>query len=255
MDSWLYKRDISGVDPSGLERSFLPTLFDKYIDATNELVRKGFKECTPLYLLNKVSTVVYLLEGLLDTMTGEKKTNDILENLFIFCVVWAFGGPMISDKSKDYRKYFNEAFQSSFSGRFPKDLSCFDCVWSFSEDTFVEWTSRVPAYVPIPIGGGQGETPFTSLFVPTADTVRLTFLMDTLARKGKHAMLVGSGSGKTSIVNQYLGSLDKDTDGFVTGTINMSYYTDSKRLQQEIELPIDKVLYQYLDHDGFICPL
>jgi dynein heavy chain len=53
-------------------------------------------------------------------------------------------------------------------------------------------------------------------------------------------MLVGSGSGKTSVINQYLNSLDKDVDGFVTGNINMSYYTDSKRLQQEIELPIDK---------------
>lgn len=53
-------------------------------------------------------------------------------------------------------------------------------------------------------------------------------------------MLVGSGSGKTSLISQYLSSLDKDTDGFLTNVINMSYYTDSKRLQQELELPIDK---------------
>jgi len=53
-------------------------------------------------------------------------------------------------------------------------------------------------------------------------------------------MLVGSGSGKTSVISQYLGTLDKDVDGFLTTNINMSYYTDSKRLQQEIELPIDK---------------
>jgi dynein heavy chain len=53
-------------------------------------------------------------------------------------------------------------------------------------------------------------------------------------------MLVGSGSGKTAIINQYLGSLDKDVDGFLSTTINMSYFTDSKRLQQELELPIDK---------------
>ena len=53
-------------------------------------------------------------------------------------------------------------------------------------------------------------------------------------------MLVGSGSGKTSIINQYLESLDKDVDGFLTMTINMSYYTDSKRIQNEIELNIEK---------------
>ena len=86
----------------------------------------------------------------------------------------------------------------------------------------------------------QGETPFTALFVPTVDTVRLSFLMDLLARKSRHVMLVGSGSGKTSVISQYLNTLDKDVDGFITANINMSYYTDSKRLQQELELPIDK---------------
>jgi Ni2+-binding GTPase involved in maturation of urease and hydrogenase len=52
---------------------------------------------------------------------------------------------------------------------------------------------------------------------------------DMLARRSRHVMLVGSGSGKTSVINQYLDSLDKDTDGFLTSTINMSYYTDSNR--------------------------
>ncbi len=94
----------------------------------------------------------------------------------------------------------------------------------------MEWNTKVPTYRAIPIGGGPGETAFTQLFVPTADTVRLTFLLDTLARKSRHIMLVGSGSGKTSIINQYLQSLDKDVDGFLTTSINMSYFTDSKRL-------------------------
>ena len=104
------------------------------------------------------------------------------------------------------------------------------------------WFTQVPEYVPVAIGAraDQGETPFTALFVPTVDTVRLSFLMDLLARKSRHVMLVGSGSGKTSVISQYLGTLDKDVDGFITANINMSYYTDSKRLQQELELPIDK---------------
>jgi len=104
----------------------------------------------------------------------------------------------------------------------------------------VEWVTKVPTYTPVPIGGGPGETPFSQLFVPTSDTVRLTYLMDILARRGRYCMLVGSGSGKTSIISQYLNSLDKDADGFLTNTINMSYYTDSRRLQGDLELPIDK---------------
>ena len=238
--SWMQKREVQGIDATGHEKAVLPGLFDKYVDATSDLVRRGYKECTPMYLLNKVSTIIYLLEGLLETIPYEKKSTDVIESLFLFALMWAFGGPMVVDKGGDCRKMFSEAFASQFGQKFPKERLCFDYVWSTDTDSFVEWSTKVPTYQPIPIGSGSGETPFTQLFVPTSDTVRLTYLMNLLARKGRHCMLVGSGSGKTSVINQYLGSLDKDADGFLTTTINMSYYTDSKRFQQELELPIDK---------------
>lgn len=240
VDSWLGRRDLSGSDPSGIEKSTLPGLFDKYIDATNESVRKGFKECTPMYLLNKVSTIVYLMEGLLETVPYEKKGAEVIENLFVFALMWAFGGPMIVDKAGDFRKNFNEVFSSIHGSKFPKDKMCFEYLWSFDTDEWVEWSTKVPEYQPIPIGTGPGETSFNQLFVCTSDTVRLTYLMNMLSRKSRHCMLVGSGSGKTSVINQYIHSLDKDTDGFLTTNVSMSYYTDSKRLQQELELPIDK---------------
>ena len=240
VESWMQKRELIGTDPSGAERNILPGLFDKYIDATAEMIRKGHKEYFPLFLLNKVSTVIYLLEGLLESIPYDGKKPEIIENVFIFAIMWAFGGPMIVDKQADYRKVFSERLVETFGQKFPKDRQCFDYFWSFNDDSFVEWGSKVPKYTPIPIGGGPGETPFSQLFVPTADSVRLTFLIDSLVRKGRHCMLVGCGSGKTSLINQYLHSLDKDADGLLSANISMSYYTDSKRLQTELELPIDK---------------
>jgi len=54
-------------------------------------------------------------------------------------------------------------------------------------------------------------------------------------------MFVGiAGSGKTAIVNNYLSGLDKDADKLLSVTINMNYYMDSAKLQQDLELPIDK---------------
>jgi len=54
----------------------------------------------------------------------------------------------------------------------------------------------VPKYVPLAIGGGPGETAFSQLTVPTVDTVRLTFLIDLLAKRRRHVMLVGTaGTG------------------------------------------------------------
>jgi hypothetical protein len=58
--------------------------------------------------------------------------------------------------------------------------------------------------------------------------VRLTFLMNTLARKHRQVMLVGTaGTGKTAIALEYLRSLNKDVDKLMYTSINMSYFTDS----------------------------
>ena len=240
LDSWLLKRDIDGLDPTGSEKQLLSGFFDKYIDSMTEVVRRNFKECTEMYILNKISTIVYMLEGLLEEIPLDKRNTEVLENQFIFALMWAFGGPMIIDKGGDFRKKFSDETALLFQNKFPKEGLCFDYVWDFEEDNWVEWSTKVPEYTPIPIGGGPGETPFSQLFVASSDTVRMTYLMNMLARRGRHVMLVGSGSGKTSIIETYMASLDKDADGFFTNTINMSYYTDSKRLQGEIELMIDK---------------
>ena len=54
-------------------------------------------------------------------------------------------------------------------------------------------------------------------------------------------MLVGTaGTGKTATINKYLNGLDKDTDGLLSYSIVMSYFTDSAKLQVDLELPIDK---------------
>lgn len=49
--------------------------------------------------------------------------------------MWAFGGPMVVDKSGDHRKAFNETFASAFGQKFPKDKPCFDYMWSMQVST------------------------------------------------------------------------------------------------------------------------
>ena len=240
VESWLSKRVEDGIDPNGSDRTLISGFFDKYIEAMQDIVRRSFKECTYIYILNKICTIVYLLEALIEDIPFDKKNNETMENTFVFCIMWAFGGPMIVDKAADFRKKFSEETALLFGNRFPKEGQCFDYVWDYELDNWSEWHNSIPEYVPIPIGGGSGETPFSNLFVSTSDTVRMTYLMNKLARKGRHVMLIGSGSGKTSVINQYINGLDKDADGILTNVINMSYFTDSARLQEELELPIDK---------------
>jgi len=223
------------------EKSYLPGLFDRYVEPLVEMTRRGDKEVTSIKLMNKVTTVIYLLEGLLPTIPEEKLNQESLELLFAFCAMWAFGGPMIVDKSGDYRKKFSEDFASQFGAKFPKEGECFDYFYDAEAGEFGLWATKVPAYVPVNIGNKVGEAPFSTLFVETVETVRMTFLVDTLTRNGKYSMFVGNaGTGKTGIIKNYLDSLDKDADGIIAKNINMSYYTTSFTLQQELEGYIDK---------------
>jgi len=235
VETWVQRRK------NTTEKNFLPSLFDRYVEALVEMTRRGYKEVTSIRLINKVSTIIYLLEGLLPTIPEDKISSETIEMVFTFSAMWAFGGPMIIDKSGDYRKKFSEDFASTFGAKFPKDGLCFDYFYDAASGEHVHWQSEVPKHVPVPIGNGSGQSPFNSLFVETVETARMTFLLNTLARNGKYAMFVGpAGTGKTEIIKNFLGSLDKETDGIISKNIVMSYYTSSFSLQQEIEGYIDK---------------
>ncbi|KAL7443397.1 hypothetical protein ACHAXH_005661 [Discostella pseudostelligera] len=235
VETWVQGRENS------TEKNNLPSLFDKYVDTLVEMTRTSYKEVTPVRLINKVSTIIYLLEGLLPLVRDGKMTPETIEMVFVFSAVWAFGGPMIINQSGDYRKKFSEDFAATFGAKFPKEGLCFDYFYDPKSGEHVNWQTMVPTHPPVSIGTRPGQTPFNELFVETVETVRITYLIDKLARNGKYAMLVGStGTGKTEIIKNYLGSLDKEIDGILSKNIVMSYYTSSSTLQSELEGYIDK---------------
>lgn len=263
VESWIADRSDEA------EKTFLPVLFEKYVDPVADIMRKGFKQVVPVRLINQVSTICYLLEGLLPLLVPEKKTQEVVEVVFVFCATWAFGGPLTTDKSVDYRKNFHELWMSMFSSlsegssgtrssgtatssapatsntsssttttgiRYPKEGLCFDYFYNAETNDLEHWSAKVPKYVPQCIG--QHDSPFNAIVVSTMDTVRIRFLIDTLVSRQRPAMLVGgSGTGKTTILKKYLREID---EGMIHSIINMNYYTDSFKLQQQLESPIDK---------------
>ncbi|KDO31249.1 hypothetical protein SPRG_03866 [Saprolegnia parasitica CBS 223.65] len=233
MESWVARRD------EEIERTYLPGLFDKYIEATLEMTRKGFKQVSPVRIINQVSTICYLLEGLFAEIPAEKKTQEVIECVFVFCATWAFGGPFIVDKSVDYRKNFNELWNATFTAvKYPKEGTCFDYFYNVETNEFEHWSSRVPKYTPTPIGNAVSDTPFSTIVISTIDSVRLTRLVEILVNRQRPVLLVGgAGTGKTTILKTFCRSLDED---MLHTCINMNYYTDSFKLQQQLEQVIDK---------------
>ena len=73
VETWLADREKAEL-MTQIEAQNLLGLFDKYVDSTAAMTRKGFKKCTPIYLMNQVQTTVYLLEAQFDAAAGVEQT-------------------------------------------------------------------------------------------------------------------------------------------------------------------------------------
>ena len=65
--------------------------------------------------------------------------------------------------------------------------------------SMVSWESKVPSFTYMPDS-------FSSLFVPTVDTTRLTYFLDTLVDKKHYVMFVGN-TGETQSVSGSLAAM------------------------------------------------
>ena len=153
---------------------------------------------------------------------------------FVFAVIWAFGGAALVDKSVDTRKDFSDFFKRVFTTiKFPKEGHVFDYYpdpktarWWRGAECVPEFHAPEDAYL------------VTKVFVPTVDTVSLSFVVDLLVARQKPVLLVGTaGTGKTVTVNNYLHSMGEN---MLYCNINLNYYTDAKSLQSQMEGHVDK---------------
>ena len=104
---------------------------------------------TPCLIINNVSTIMFLLEGLLGPIPDDKKTQEVIENYFQFAAVWAFGGPQVVDKQTDFRSKFSEEFTSAFVTKYPKEGLVFDYFYDHTTNEYLHWSTKVPTYTPI----------------------------------------------------------------------------------------------------------
>ncbi len=222
-------------------KTLLPGFFDKYIDHLYDQMRRSYKHVTKINLINMVFTVCRLLEGYLDTTAT--LSADVVEAIFAQCVMWGFGGALILDKNADHRRNFSDIFTAmTGSIKYPKESKeslCFDYYLDIPNAELRPWTTKVPTFVPVPIGSGPGDTMFNNILVQTVDTVRLSHLLSQLHTRDYAVMFVGvAGTGKTAILKDYLKSLDSEKH--VTDIITANYYMDCVAIQLAIEGPIDK---------------
>lgn len=232
VDSWIENLEVAEVKP------LLTTMFSKYVDKSLEHCRRNFKTVVPIPAVSQVQAICKILEGILPRESHPGQANNIdkklLEYQFVFACVWAFGASMLVDKVYDYRAEFSKWWTSEFkSVPFPENGLVFDYYVDDRTCSLLPWTDRVSSFAYANDGN------FANLFVPTVETTRLTYFLDSLVANKHYVMFVGtSGTGKTAIMRDKLKNMDPESMGFYT--INMNSFSDAPSLQVIMEQPLEK---------------
>ncbi|XP_022081686.1 dynein gamma chain, flagellar outer arm-like [Acanthaster planci] len=203
----------------------LQKAFNKTMDAVVNFVLYETRPLVPVCEVGLFKMCLGLLTAMLNEhveIGGELH----IERLFLFCLIWSFGGLL---EGSD-RKNFSDLLRTLTSALpdYDHDISVFDYYVDESGE-WDPWLSRVP------------EVTYTSdthdllgeIFVETVDTIRCRVILEFANLSNMHVLLVGPpGSGKTAMINDFINTLDPSYQ--VTKRLVFSGASTASQLQQFI---------------------
>ncbi|CAE8702622.1 unnamed protein product, partial [Polarella glacialis] len=195
-------------------------------------IRTSCVQLAPIVDVNAVISLTRLYETFaprIDIEAQGEKAADTMERIFVFALVWSLGGSI----TEDSRPTFDQAIRET-ENFFPASQTVYEYGFNFDKVEFALWEERLPnPFRP------QDGMPFHKIIVPTVDTTRNMFILNSLNSKNFHTLLVGcTGTGKTIAVQQAIAGLDEQA--WTSLTINMSAMTSAEKTQEIIESKIEK---------------
>jgi len=224
VDSWIDKKKDAEL------RAYLDELFYKWIRPLLETKRKFCKELVPCNNVNLVISLCKVLDALNAVEAGLKfddppKSDEywlLLEKWFAFALLWSVGATV----TEESRKLIDSKFRD-IESFFPAN-NVYDYYINAEKSDWTPWEEKLTSVWKPP-----ANTPFHKLIVPTVDTYRNRYILQTLLKAKAQILVVGqTGTGKTAIINSLLGSLDDTYSSFY---LNFSAQTTSAKTQEIIE--------------------
>lgn len=232
------------------EQEVLMKLFNKYVPACIDLVMEGMfegqfvgdplKRIIPVTPLSMVSQLCALLDTQLPDI--KQPMDGLVEAIFIHCLTWSIGATLVETdriKFSDAVKKLSELPQIHSStpialGNIPgSEKSLYDYHFDMTQNLWVSWSSYVPEY------HHDKNVPFYDILVPTADTIRHTWLLEKLVTFKKPVLFVGDvGTSKTVTMQNFLKGLAPDRNLLLN--MNFSSRTRSIDVQRNLEANVEK---------------
>ena len=182
-----------------------------------------------------------------------------LEALFIFTLVWSIGGLIHDQDRTNFDLYLRElsglplksgisVAETISSSHLPGGMitasggstlgaqqtsTLYDFYFDLKHNYWCPWSQFVKPYTP------PSDGRFSSIIVATLDTVRNSWLLDTMMRNDRNVLFIGeSGNAKTTIAKSFLNSLSPDQ--YITLGLNFSSRTMSIDIQVALEDNLDR---------------
>ncbi|XP_047438259.1 dynein axonemal heavy chain 1 [Mugil cephalus] len=232
-------------------------LFARFLQDAITFVRTSVKEVITSLDSNLACSLLKLMDcffspfSVKENLPPQKKLNrlkELIEPWFFFSLVWSVGATGDAASSQRFSVWLrNKMAEEQIQLCFPAeglvyDYRLDDAGISYSGDDeedgerqvqWVSWMKNAQNVVITP------ETNYADIIVPTADTVRMSFLMDMLLTNKKPVLCIGpTGTGKTLTMSDKL--LKKMPDEYITHFIMFSARTSANQTQDYIDSKLDK---------------
>eukprot|EP01042_Synura_sphagnicola_P000546 gene546-588_t len=156
-------------------KTFLKDLFEKWVGKTLKFKELHCHEPVKISDFNAVISLCSLFEALSKSESSFKKETlgadyfSVAEKLFVFALTWTIGGALDEGSRKKL-----SACIADIDSIAPVANTVYDFYVDVAKNDFNEWASKVPNWRPLK------NMTFHDMIVPTVDTVRNSFVVDTL---------------------------------------------------------------------------
>ena len=253
MECWL-----NTIPLSLPQKSMVTKLFDWAIPPALEFISSSCREAVATSLINMVVSLMNLIVCQIDVFGSAftKELDDVsspvqdiwIVSAFLFGCIWSLGGNLDAKSRSLFDSYFRNLISGNSDGSFipegvkierpfPTAGTIYDYVFDRDKKNGGNWKLWVDTVGKFEI---DPKAKFTSITVPTVDTIRYSHLFDLFIKHNKHVLLVGpTGTGKSVYINnKLLNGLPKDM--FAPVFVNFSAQTSSNQTQDIILSKLDK---------------
>jgi dynein heavy chain len=228
VESWVNARFSSDLEVKQLHKD----LFEKWLPRILKF-KETCNEPVKISDFNAVMSLCFLYDAMCKEETGFRKDAlgaayaSTAEKVFLFSLIWSVGAAL----DETGRKKLNTCL-SDIDAIAPAANTLYDYFVDIAKNDFLPWDGKVPNWRPLK------SMTFYDMIVPTVDTTRNSFVVQTLMRIKRAVCLVGAtGTGKTILAQSLLKDLPETHSQLV---INFSAATTSAAVQDIIEAPMEK---------------